>query len=469
MADSGITAMPIEQARTPREFGIDQPPVGGTVDVTLMGQSAGSLSKAAQARMIAVLTLFAMLASIDKNFLTLVVASVRTDLGISDTQMGLLIGMAFAISNVAIAVPAGWLADRIDRRRIVAGAVGLCSLMAGLCGAAASFSVLFAARIGVGLGEGLSPPAAYSLLRDGVPQHRHGRAFGVFSIGSSVGAGLSFILAGGLLAFVSEFRIDHLPLVGEVRPWQASLILIGLAGLPLSLLAFGFPEPGRANVPAQGAIGYPETLRLMASRRSVMLPLMIYSVALATLTSGWAAWAPAIIERSLRLTPQQVGPVLGAILMVGAPIGLVGAGQLMDRVTGQGAAIVAIVSGVAMTVATAFAPHAKSLGVFLAPQTLITLTSMMFLPVVSTVVARTMPGAAIGKTMAVFLLFQGVVGAGLGPLIVAFISDRIFAGDPFAMNRSITIVAVGFGALATIGAAGLIARPSGSKQLPKQE
>lgn len=413
------------------------------------------LSSPAQARMIGALTLLAMLASIDKNFLTLVVARIRHDLNIGDVQIGLLIGIAFAISNVAVSIPAGWLADRRDRRRIVAAAVGLWSLMAALCGTATSFAAMFAARIGVGLGEGLSPPASYSLLRDGIPQDRHGRAYGVFSIASSLGAGLSFVVAGALLGLVVALRIDRLPLIGVVHVWQVALILIGLLGFPLTLLAFAFPDPGRAAAAGSQAVGYGETLRLISDRRAVLLPLLVYSVALATLTSGWAAWAPALIERGLGLAPQQIGFALGLTLMIGAPVGLIGAGVLMDRLPHHGVTIAAVASAIVMAIATGVAPMTHSLGMFLVPQTLITLASMMFLPVVSTVVARTMPAAAIGKTMAIFLLVQGAVGAGLGPLVLALISDSLFAGDPLALNEAATTTAFVLGAIATVGAIAL--------------
>ena len=108
------------------------------------------------------LTVTSMLALIDKNVITLMVGGVKTSFGLSDTQVGLVVGVAFALANLAISLPAGWLADRGDRRAIVACGVVIWSIMAATCGAANGFLQLFLARAGVGIGEGLT-----HLIRDG--------------------------------------------------------------------------------------------------------------------------------------------------------------------------------------------------------------------------------------------------------------------------------------------------------------
>lgn len=400
--------------------------------------------------MLAVLTLFSMLASIDKNFLTLLVGSIKRDIGISDVEMGLIIGVAFALSNMLASIPAGWMADRYDRRKLVGGAVSLWSVMAMMCGAANSYTTLFLARVGVGFGEGISPPSAYSLIRDGVPTERHGRAYGIFSIGASVGAGLSFVVGGALLGLVIHLDISSLPIVGEAKPWQISLMIIGLAGLPLSLLAFAFPDPGRPAAAGKATIGFGGTIRLMAEHRNIMLPLIFYSVSLAMLANAWAAWAPAIIERTYGLTPQQVGPRLGLLLMIGAPIGLISAGLLMDRLGKKGASVVGAVTALVMMIAAALVTQMPSIGWFWIPMVLIVLSSTTFIPVTSTVVARTMPAATIGKTMAIFVLVQGALGSGFGPVAAALIAERVFLDAPFALNNALTALAIVLGGIAVI-------------------
>lgn len=418
--------------------------------------------------MVAVLTLFGMLASVDKNLLTLLVASIRVDLGMSDVQIGLVIGVAFALSNVAISLPAGWMADRSDRRVIVATGVAIWSVMAMSCGMARSFPQLFLARFGVGLGEGISPPAAYSLIRDGVAPDRRGRAYSLYSVGASVGAGFSFLAGGALLGMIASLNIDHLPLVGPVRPWECALIIIGAAGLPLAALAFSFREPLRGD--RDEATGFGTTLRLMRAHWLLLGSLAIFSTCQALLAAAVAAWIPAMLGRTYGLAPQQIGPILGVILIVAAPIGLLSAGALMDRLTRHGAGIAALVAAVTLMIAAALAPQTHDIRVFLVLQTIIILVSTVYLPVTSTVVARTLPPRAIGKAMAVFLMLQGIFGSGLGPLATALISDHVFAGDPKALNLALTTTAIVVGGVGALGALGIVwaGRATGAPSHPAQ-
>jgi len=404
--------------------------------------------------MVAVLTLFGTLAAIDKNLLALLVGDIKADLGISDVQMGVVIGIAFAFANAAISVPAGWLADRADRRWVVALGVVIWSTMAVGCGMARSFTQLFVARMGVGVGEGVSPPAAYSLISDGVDPASRGRAFGFYSIGGAVGGGLAWILGGALLAVISAAGVQRLPLLGSMHPWQIALVVIGLAGLPLSALAFTFPKPRR--VLQEGGLDFGATLRLVRGNAALLLPLAVFSTSQALLTSAVAAWVPAMLGRTYGLAPQQIGPVLGVILIVVAPIGLFGAGAMMDRLSRRGAGFVALVAALGLAGAAAILPQVPSFHVFLLFQTVLMLFSTTYLPVTSTIVSRTMPSASIGKTMAFYLLLQGVIGAGLGPLVTALIADRVFAGDPYSLNWAISATAVLAGSTAALGALGMI-------------
>lgn len=421
-----------------------------TPDVSIASIPQTALNPSARWRMLVILTIFAAVSSIDKNFLSLLVTSIKRDLGMSDVQMALAIGLAFAISNVAITIPAGWLADRFNRRAIVGGAVGLWSIMAMLCGTAGNFATMFAARFGVGLGEGLSPPSSYSLIRDGVPDEERGRAYSFFAIGASVGGGLAFVIGGGLLGLIIESGVSELPLLGPAHPWQIALVLIGLGGIPLSLLVLTFPDPGRGTMEGGRHLGFRDIARLMVSHRGVIVPLMIYAVASSMLTNGYAAWAPALIERKFHLAPAQIGPIIGTILIVGAPIGLMAAGYVMDRLMRNGAALVATATACVMMVATVGAALAPSIGIFWIPQTLIVLSSVTFLAVTSTVVARTVPSEAVGKTVAVFLLAQGALGSGLGPLVIALLAEHVFAGGDLALGSAVASAAVVLGGGAAV-------------------
>lgn len=422
---------------------------------------------AAPWRMLVILTVFAMLASVDKQFLALVVVDIKRDLALDDIEMGLILGIAFALSNVAISLPAGWLADRVDRRRIIAGAVGLWSLMTMACGAAGSFTALFAARLGVGMGEGISPPASYSMLRDGIPPALRGRAFGFFSIGGSFGGGVAYVLGGALLAVIAHWGITALPLIGAVKPWQMALIVIGLIGLPLSLLAFAFPDPGRGGEPQQREkpSGLAVTFRLMAQNSRAIAPLAIYSILLAMLANGWAAWAPAVIGRTYGLVPQQIGPMLGIILMVGAPVGLLTTGILLDRIPHHRIGWLAFLTALIVCLSIALVPQMPGLAAFWGVQSVIVLAATTYLPMTSTLVARVMPAGSIGQTMAIFLFLQGAFGAGLGPLAFALVARHVFGDTAFALNHAVTATALVLGGIAALAALLITTRRSTASTL----
>ena len=411
-------------------------------------------------RMVAALTVFAMLAAADKNFLTLMVADIKADLGVSDVQVGLLIGLAFAVSNVAVSVPAGWLADRGNRRLIVAGGVTIWSAMAAACGFAASFGQLFLARVGVGLGEGISPPASYSLIRDGVPPERRGLAYSVYSIGGAVGSGIAFLVGGLLIRLIQSLDLSRVPLLSGLHAWQIALIVIGVAGLPLALLAFSFSEPGRHTDPSRERVGIKVAGQMACLRWRVLLPLLVFSVAQAMLTFGLTAWVPALLQRTFGQPPSSFGPMLGLVLIVGAPIGLVGAGLLIDRLNRRGPAIVAVVASAAVMLAGAIGPHVPSIGYYWIFQAIIIMASTVYLPVTSTVVAREMPANAIGITMATFLFVQGIIGAGLGPVVIAALTQHVFAGSAHALNAAITTASLVLGAT-TLAAAAVLLFASG--------
>jgi MFS transporter, Spinster family, sphingosine-1-phosphate transporter len=414
------------------------------------------LRSAQQWRVVACLTVLSMLAMLDKNVMTLLVAGIKADLGLTDTQVGLIIGLAFAVANFAVSVPAGWLADRMSRRAIVASGVALWSCMATACGAANSFWQMFMARAGVGFGEGIIPPASYSLIRDAVHPSVRGRAFSVYGMATSVGTGLSLILGGVLVGAIAASGLRELPIVGSVHPWQTVLIIIGIAGMPLAVLAYFFRDPGRTSGPP--AATFREAWFVARPHRRALFALLAFSSLHALMAGSLSAWLPALLGRKFGATPQVVGPILGTLLMVCAPIGLGAAGVLMDRVRRHGiagAGIAACGAAIVFLIAAILVPSAASLQSLWIFQAFVLVSSTVYLPVTSTVVSHLLPSQAIGKTMAIYLLTQGVVGSGLAPVIVAVVSDNVFASDPHGLGHALVAVLGIYGILALTAAVAL--------------
>ncbi len=175
--------------------------------------------------MACLLTLLYIYAQIDSSAIILLVGPIKHDLGLTDTQMSLLLGLSFAAFYSILGLPAGYLVDRISRRGVMGVGIVLWSAMTMSCGLAHTYGQLFLSRCGVGIGEAAITPAAYSLIRDGFPPEKRGRAFGIFSAGSYIGAAAAVMLTGALLGLISKGALKSVPWVGGLHPWQAVLVV----------------------------------------------------------------------------------------------------------------------------------------------------------------------------------------------------------------------------------------------------
>ena len=197
---------------------------------------------------VAVLTFVYVFSFIDRQILNLLVKPIRRDLGISDTQMSLLMGLAFALFYTICGIPLGRLADRNSRRGMIAIGFVLWSIMTACCGLAQNFIQMLAARIGVGVGEAALSPSAYSLISDYFPKEKRATAISIYSMGIYIGSGLAFLLGGIVVSLAEKQQAWNLPIVGATRPWQVIFFIVGLPGVLLALLMFTIREPLRRGL-----------------------------------------------------------------------------------------------------------------------------------------------------------------------------------------------------------------------------
>jgi MFS family permease len=173
---------------------------------------------------------------IDRQIISLLVDPIKADLGISDTQIGLLQGFAFTVFYTFAGIPLGRLADRKNRKIIITVGMFLWSLMTAACGLAKTFTHLFIARVGVGIGEASLSPAANSMITDYFPKDKRGKPVALYFMGVYVGVGLSFILGGMVISWVASTGEVVLPLVGELSAWQLTFMIVSIPGLLLVCL-----------------------------------------------------------------------------------------------------------------------------------------------------------------------------------------------------------------------------------------
>jgi MFS family permease len=404
------------------------------------------------------LLIFYIFSFIDRQIISLMVGPLKRDMGVNDTFIGLLQGPTFAIFYTLCGIPIGRLADRINRKKVIAVGVIIWSLMATLCGLARNFSQLFMARIGVGVGEAALSPAAYSMITDAFPREKLGRAFSVYNMGIAIGSGTA-LLVGGLIAVAvsGAGKTFELPLLGEVRGWQFLFIVTGAPGLLLPLLLLTVREPARRGLLRTADNTVPEKLPLrtvltfMRQNGMFYRPHFIALAMMAMLGYAVGAWLPEVMARTYGIQPGHVGTVLGISTIVINTLGIFTAGRICDRLTARGHtdAPIWVCFGVAIAVVVtsalpAFMPTAV-LGL-----TMMCLAGFPFHGYVAMgpmAVNQVTPNQMRAQVSSVYLFTVNLIGLGLGPYLPPLISDYILR-DPSQLRWGLLIVVVFSGTVA---------------------
>ena len=239
-------------------------------------------------------------------------------------------------------IPIARLADVSNRRAIIAAGVFLWSLMTVLCGLAKSFGQLFAARIGVGIGEAALSPPAFSLFTDYFPPGKVTRAIAVFSGGGFLGAGLAYIIGGYVVDFVTRLDVVYVPVFGQLRAWQMAFIVVGLPGILLALLVLSLREPARRGLlgdqPGKVPRSIPirEIIVFLRKNRRTYGHHFIGASLFVMLAHAVLSWAPVFFMRKFGWTPGEVGLIYGSTLLIFGTSGVVGAGWIADALRRRG-------------------------------------------------------------------------------------------------------------------------------------
>jgi len=380
---------------------------------------------------------------IDRTILTLMVAPIRQTLGISDVQISLLHGLAFAIFYTVLGVPIGRLVDRHRRVSIVTAGIVIWSVMTAFCGFARSFGMMFLGRVGVGVGEAALSPAAFSILSDYFPPHRLGRALSVFTCAMYVGSGIALIAGGAMIAVVPPL---DLPVVGHMEAWQVVFLIVGLPGLLVALLVSTLREPERSGTiavvhPTFGAVlGHIGThWRAYAS--------LIGGLALSSMVwNGVSAWIPTYFMRQFGWTPGEIGATYGLVVLVCGPAGVVSGSFLADvfrtRGAGDSAIRVGVVSSLAMVPLGAVAALSTNSTIAMAFVALFVFAASLPYGNAAAAIQEITPNQMRGQLSALYILGINLAGIGLGPTVIALLS-RGLGGDASLGKAMAVIAAIG--------------------------
>jgi len=227
--------------------------------------------------MLSYLTLLFVLSFVDRNMMRSMVDPIRASLGISDVQISLLEGAAFATLYSIMIIPMGFAADRFNRRTLLGAAVVGWSGMTMLAGFASSYRMLFVSRMGLGVGEAALQPCAMSMIRDSFPPQRRAWPLAIYTTAPLVGSALALVIGGALYGFAKSGGASGIPILGSIEPWQFAMVVPGLFGLCLGLTIFLFREPRRVDVDAGESAGLKDSLRHM--RGNVGLYVLVFGAA----------------------------------------------------------------------------------------------------------------------------------------------------------------------------------------------
>lgn len=409
---------------------------------------------------VTILTLTYAVSFVDRQIMALMIEPIRRDLDITDTQISLLIGLAFAIFYVLLGVPIGRLADRYSRRVIIASGITVWCAMTAACGLARNYAQLFVFRLGVGVGEGSLGPAALSIISDYFPKRTRVRAIAVYNMGILLGIGLAMIVGGQVITYVSNSPPLHLPVFGELFAWQTVFIVVGLPGLLMAALVLTIREPERKeglSVDGAGvtALSLAEVATFLLSRWRMYGSHFFGLAAVALLAYALFAWIPTMFIRTWGWSIAEIGTAYGIVVLLAAPLSALVAAGLSDLLMARGrtdsamfaALICAVVAGMS-AVGAALAPGPWIAIAFLLPASVGTnAATACALSALMTVT----PNQMRAQSSAIFYLVVNVIGLTVGPTGVALFTDYVFH-DPLALRYSIACVSF----LAFLFATGLL-------------
>ncbi|MXW46976.1 MAG: MFS transporter [Gammaproteobacteria bacterium] len=400
--------------------------------------------------MVVLLTLAYFISYIDRTVIGLLVEPMKADLGLTDGQMGLLLGLAFGIFYATMGLPLGWLADRTRRVTIVSCAIALWSAATAFCGLASNYLQLFLLRMSVGVGEAALSPCTMSMIADSFPKEKRGKAIAVYSMALSLGTATAYYAIGALLAALRGVEVLNWPLVGAIRPWQAVFIIVGLPGLLLALVMLTVREPTRRDLKLDDV----RSMRSVPGLRYRLGPsapwLMFRHVfthwktyltfvlpfCLMTTVAYTHFWMPAVFSRTWGMDTPEFAQIKAVVTLVCAPATVFAAGALSDYLVRRGrdnAPLLIAVAGAFVFAPTGFLialmpgtfPAFAVMGVSLIGIATTTSTGVTALLMIT-------PAQFRGQITAVYYMAISITGLLLGPSTVGWLSDWFNGGTGVA-------------------------------------
>ncbi|MDG1708996.1 MAG: MFS transporter, partial [Emcibacteraceae bacterium] len=276
---------------------------------------------------------------LDREVLSLLIQPIKAQFDLTDFQVSLLLGPAFAVFYTVMGVPLGWAADRYNRTKLIAAGMSLWSVMTAFCGLSANFTQIFLARMGVGVGEACLTPSAVSLLSDYFPKSKLPIAMSIYSIGLFLGKGLALIGGGYVLTLLMDVNWS-LPGYGKLEYWQIGFLLAATPGIILALVVLAIREPKRKEM-AVDSEGNPQqasfkvAFKYLLENKKLFLSLFLGGSMVAILQYQ-GLWYPELFMRNMGMEIAEAGRSTGIPTVLGGITGLLLGGYYMNKQASKG-------------------------------------------------------------------------------------------------------------------------------------
>ena len=390
-----------------------------------------------------------ILSFVDRQILSLMIEPIKADLMLSDTQFSLLQGLAFSLFYAFMGVPIAALADKKSRVKIISVGIAFWSLATAACGLSKNFIQMFLARLSVGAGEAALSPAFYSIVADLFPKHKLGRALGVYAIGAFIGSGLAFLIGGYVIGLLKDVSFITLPVIGEIKTWQLTFMIVGLPGVLLALLMIltvREPERKGLKMDANGVAvkaSFKNSMGFIKTHKKTFFCHFIGFSFYTMMLYSLLGWAPAYYMRHFGLDASQTGYILGSIILVANTSGALFCGWLIDFFSKRGYSDAAIRAGAigcaALIIPSVLFTQVNNMQLSFA----LILVAMFFstFPIPASAAATQMltPNQLRSQVSAKFLLISNLIALGVGTTAVALITDRYYE-NTLMVGNSISIV-----------------------------
>ena len=397
-----------------------------------------------------------VIAYVDRLILGFLIDPIKADLQLSDTEAGLLLGVAFALFYVTMGIPIGRLIDTRSKKGVLAVCMAFWSAMTTLCGFATSFVMLFLARCGVGAGEAAMNPAAVSIIGDHFPKEKVARPISVYTLSIHAGGGLAVILGGVLIQWFASLGPVSILGFENIETWRLVFVVIGLPGLVVALLVWmtirDRPAGGGAPGAPRQAVPWSEVFAYLRGHAKLYGLLFGGLVSFGFYIYAVQGWYPAMLVRTYGVSPLQISTTYGVIFFTFGILGALAVDPLLRFLNARGhadaPALACLLAALAMTVPAAIAPLMPTFALSLAVWSVAMFgwaltTSVSF----AAIVLVTPPGMR-GLMIAAYMVLMNVTGGAFGTVLVGALSDHVYG--PEHLNYAIATQAAIFMPLAAL-------------------